>query len=218
MLSGPGEPSPAVAAFLRNDCKYSQRVLSRCLRDLADAGAIRFDTDPRGAVTVSPAGPAAGLALRDYERVALRRVQARAGVGTSVPVSALVSDDGAEFGSFREQFTDKLGEQAGAAGLARRSSGKGTWPAVLALLAGWVCAAIVVAGTNQQAALLIFSAGSVTSLTSLLIALGRRRWRPTPEGVAAANSWLQHQAIAEPARPRRHGGGAAQPGTSATST
>jgi hypothetical protein len=215
MLSGPEQPSPAVAAFLLNDCKYSHRVFSRCLRDLADAGAVRFETDPSGAVTVSAAGPASGLALPDYERVALRRVLERAGLGTGVPVSALISDDGASSDWFQKQFTDKLGEQAGAAGLARRSSGRGTWPAVLALLAGWACAAIVVARINQQAALLIFSAGSVTSLTSLLVALARRRWRPTPEGVAAANRWRQ-QAIAEPAGPRRHRGGAAQPATSAT--
>ena len=216
MPSGPGEPSPAVAAFLLNDCKYSQRVFSRCLRDLADAGAVRFETDPSGAVTVGAAGPASGLALRDYERVALRRVLERAGLGTGVPLSALVSDDGASSDHFRTGFTDKLGAEAGAAGLARRSSGRGTWPAVLALLAGWVCAAIVMAGISQQAALLIFSAGSVTSLMSLLVALARRRWRPTPEGVAAANRWRQHQAIAEPAGPQRHRGGAAQPATSAT--
>jgi hypothetical protein len=216
MLSGPGEPSPAVAAFLLNDCKYSQRVFSRCLRDLADAGAVRFETDPGGVVTVSAVGPASGFALRDYERVALRRVQERAGLGTGVPVSALVSDDGASSDRFEKQFTDKLGEQAGAAGLARRSSGRGTWPAVLALLAGWVCAAIVVARSNQQAAVVIFSAGSVTSLMSLLVALARRRWRPTPDGVAAANRWRRLQAVAEPAGPQHHRGGAAQPATSAT--
>jgi hypothetical protein len=216
MLSGPGEPSPAVAAFLLNDCKYSQRVFSRCLRDLADAGAVRFETDPGGVVTVSAAGPASAFALRDYERVALRRVQDRAGLGTGVPVSALVSDDGASSDRFEKLFTDKLGEQAAAAGLARRSSGRGTWPAVLALLAGWICAAIVVAGSNQQAAVVIFSAGSVTSLLSLLVALARRRWRPTPDGVAAASRWRRLQAAAEPAGPQRHRGGAAQPATSAT--
>ncbi len=218
MPSGPGEPSPAVAAFLLNDCKYSQRVFSRCLRDLADAGAVRFQTHPSGAVTVSAAGPAPGLALCDYERVALARLSARAGPGTGVPLSALVSDDGASSDHFRERFTDELGAEAGAAGLARRSSGRGTWPAVLALLAGWVCAAIVAAGINQQAALLIFAAGSVTSVTSLLVALARRRWRPTPEGTAAANRWRQHQAVAEPAGPQRHGSGAARPATSAMSS
>jgi hypothetical protein len=216
MPSGPREPSPAVAAFLLNDCKYSQRVFSRCLRDLADAGVVRFETHPSGAVTVSAAGPAPGLALREYERVALARLSARAGLGTSVPLSALVSDDGASSDHFRERFTDELGTQAGAAGLARRSSGRGTWPAVLALLASWVCAAIVVAGINQQAALLIFAAGSVTSFTSLLVALARRRWRPTPEGAAAASRWRQHQAIAEPAGPQRHGADAARPATSDT--
>jgi hypothetical protein len=215
MPSGPGEPPSAVVAFLLSDCKYSQRVFSRCLRDLADAGAVRFETDPSGAVTVRAAGPASDLALHDYERVALHRVHERAGLRSGVPASALASNDGASFDRFQKQFTDKLGEQAGAAGLARRSSGRGTWPAVLTLLAGWVCAAIVVAGINQQAALLIFSAGSVTSLTSLLVALGRRRWRPTPEGAAAANRW-QQQAIAEPAGPRRRPGGAAQPAISNT--
>jgi hypothetical protein len=216
MPSGPREPSPAMTAFLLNDCKYSQRVFSRCLRDLADAGAVRFETDPSGAVTVSAAGPASSLALRDYERVALARLLTRAGPGTGVPLSALVSDDGASSDQFRTGFTDELGAEAGAAGLARRSSGRGTWSAVLALLAGWVCAAIVVASINQQAALLIFSAGSVTSLTSLLVALARRRWRPTPEGVAAANRWRQHQAVAEPAGPQRHGTGPARPAASAT--
>jgi hypothetical protein len=216
MPSGSGEPSPAMAAFLLNDCKYSQRVFSRCLRDLADAGAVRFETDPSGAVTVSAAAPASSLALRDYERVALARLSARAGPGTGVPLSALVSDDGAASDHFRAGFTDGLGAEAGAAGLARRSSGRGTWPAVLALLAGWVCAAIVVAGINEHAALLIFAAGSVTSITSLLVALARRRWRPTHEGVAAANRWRQHLAIAEPTGPQRHGIGAAQLATSAT--
>lgn len=89
-----------MVAFLLNDCKYSQRVFFRCLRDLADAGAVRFWTDPSGAVTVRAAGPASSLALRDYERVALRRVLELAGPGTGVPVSALVSDDGASFDWF----------------------------------------------------------------------------------------------------------------------
>jgi len=141
---------------------------------------------------------------------------ARGGLGAGVPLSALVSDDGASSDQFRKRFTDELGAQAGAAGLARRSSGTGTWPAVLALLASWVCAAIVVARTDQQAALLIFSAGSVTSVTSLLVPLARRRWRPTPEGAAAANRRRQHQAITEPAGPQCHGAGAAQPATPAT--
>lgn len=119
MPPGPGEPSPAVAAFLLNDCKYSQRVFSRCLRDLADAGVVRFETHPSGAVTVSAAGPASSLALRGYERVALARLSARAGLESGVPLSALVSDDGASSDHFRERFTDELGAQAGAAGLAR---------------------------------------------------------------------------------------------------
>lgn len=216
MPSSPGEPSPAVAAFLLNDCKYSQRVFSRCLRDLADAGAVRFDARPSGAVMVSAAGPASSLALRGYERVALGRVVARAGLGTGVPLSALVSDDGASSDRFRKRFTDELGAQAGAAGLARRSSGRGTSQAVLALLVSWVCAALVVVRINEEAALVIFSAGSVTSFTSLLVPLARRRWRPTPKGVAAANRWRQHQGIAEPAGPQRHRGGAAQPARSAT--
>ncbi len=215
MLSGPGEPSPAVAAFLLNDCKYSQRVFSRCLLDLGDRGVVRFDHQPDGAVIVSALDPASDGALSGYERVALKRLLARSRPGTGVPLSALVSDDGASFKEFRGKLTHELGAQAGTAGLAKRSSG-GTGLAVLALFVSWVCAALVVGRINSHAVPFIVVAGSYASLMSLLVLYARRRWRPTPEGLAAANRWRQHQAPAAPAGPQRHAGGTAQPAASTT--
>jgi len=130
-------PRPVVA-FLLDGCKLKPReALIECLRELADEGLVRYETDATGmpVVGLGADSPRSGRPLLRFEQVALARVRTRAGRLTRVPFSALVSDDGDGYENWAKQQQDELGQEARQVGLAVKSAPRGSWRVVLSLAA-----------------------------------------------------------------------------------
>jgi hypothetical protein len=89
-------PRPVVAFLLAGGKRKPREALIDCLRELADEGMVRYETDPGGLPVISLGGnaPRSGRPLLAFEKVALDRVRSRAGRQSRVPFSALISNDG----------------------------------------------------------------------------------------------------------------------------
>jgi hypothetical protein len=189
-----GELPQPVVAFLLSDGKIRPReALAECLRGLADEGLVRYETDPNGTAVVSLGAdsPRSGRPLLPFEETALARVRSRVGRQVRVPFSALVSDDGDDYKNWWQRQRDGLGEQAQQAGLAVKSAPRGMWPFVIALIAASLCAFIVVHTIDWKAGDDMVKAVVPGDVVVLFVPMALRRWRLTPEGAAAVESWRQ---------------------------
>jgi hypothetical protein len=184
-------PSPVVA-FLVSRCRLSLRqALVACLRELDKEGLVRFEAIS-GGIPVAGLGedaPRSGRALLPFEEVALARVRTRAGSQVQVPLSALLSDDGDDYKHWAKQQIDEIGQEARRAGLAQKSFPRYAWRVVFALVAVAIGAAIAVRVSDPKAAGHVAGAVAAGCLALLCVPLFFRRWRLTPPGAAAVDSW-----------------------------
>ncbi len=184
-------PQPVVA-FLLNDCKLAPKeALVGCLRGLADEGLVRFETNDGGTpiISLGADSPRSGRALLPFEDVALARVRTRAGRLARVPLSALLSDDGDNYKDWTRRQGDELGQEAQRAGLAVKSPPRGIWRVILWLIAVSIGAVVVVHVIDWKAGDAIAGPVASVAFLSLFVPLFIRRWRLTPDGAAAADSW-----------------------------
>jgi hypothetical protein len=197
--TSPLQASPVLAAFLVHDCKYSVEVFSRALLALAEDGRVRIvpsaDGGPTQVGLVTPASAEYGAGLDAGLQSTLDRIVIRAGTTGTVPISVLTSDDGDSYKQWRRGFVDALGRLGQRTGLCRRSSGRGTWWLITALIAAAVVAWVVVAVAKPAAGSGAGFGVATVLVLGLLLGWGLRRWRPTPEGLEVAAWW------------RREGGG-----------
>jgi len=121
----------------------------------------------------------------------LQNLPARARRGP-VPLPVLLSDDGADYASWRKRLTDELGNEAKRAGLASRRSGRGAWLIAAAALTGTLVAAMAGFSIRPADGKTALEVGFYVSLLSLAVPAIRRRWRLTPEGTEAVGWWRQH--------------------------
>jgi hypothetical protein len=184
-------PSPVVA-FVVNRCRLSLRqALVGCLRELDKEGLVRFEA-VAGGMPVASLGadaPRSGRSLLPFEEVALARVRTRAGSQFQVPVSALLTDDGDNYKHWVSRQIDEIGQEARRAGLAMKSFPRYAWRVVVSSIAVAICAAIVVRVQDPKAAGAVAGAVAAGSSVLLCVPLFFRRWRLTPEGAAAVDSW-----------------------------
>lgn len=184
-------PRP-VAAFLLDECKLKPReALIECLRELADEGLVRYETDATGmpVISVGADSPRSGRPLLRFEQVALERVRTRARQLARVPFSALVSDDGDGYENWAKEQQDELGQEARKAGLAVKTAPKGSWQAVLSLAAVAVGAVVSVHTVDWKAGDAIAGPVLTAAFLVLFVPLCLRRWRLTPKGAAAVGAW-----------------------------
>ena len=186
------EVSRPVVAFLLEGCRLQPReALIACLRELADEGVVRYETDATGmpVIGLGADSPRSGRPLLRYEQVALARVRGRAGRQARVPFSALVSDDGDGYDNWAKQQQDELGQAARQAGLAVKSAPRGTWQVVLSLAAVAVGTVIAVHTVDWKTGDAIAWPVLTVALLALFVPLSLRRWRLTPEGATAVDAW-----------------------------
>lgn len=184
-------PRP-VTAFLLAGCKRKPReALIDCLRELADEGLVRYETDLAGLPLISLGADRSrsGRPLLPFEQVALARVRNRAGRQSLVPFSALVSDDGDDYANWVRQQRDELGQEAQRAGLAAKSAPRGSWRLTLSLAAMASAAVLAVHTVDWKAGDAIAGPVLSAALLALLIPLFLRRWRLTTDGAAAVGAW-----------------------------
>jgi len=184
-------PRPVVA-FLVNRCRLSLRqALVSCLRELDAEGLVRFEVVGGGMPVVTLGGdkPRSGRSLLPFEEVALARVRTRAGRQFQVPLSALLTDDGDDYKSWAKRQIDEIAQEAGRAGLARKTFPRYIWRVVLVTIAAAICAAIAVWVVDPKAAHGVTDGVFFGSVTLLILPLFFRRWRLTPPGTAAVDLW-----------------------------
>jgi hypothetical protein len=190
-------PRPVVT-FLVSGCKLSLRqAFVGSLRELDKEGLVRFEPDAGGTPVLSfiASEPRSGRSLLPFEEVALERVRTRSGTQGRVPLSAVLSDDGDEFGAWASRQIDEIAQEARRAGLARKRLPRHTWAVILPLIAAAIGAAIVVHGMHPKGSGGVIGGAVVAALVLLFFPIRLYRWRLTPEGTAAVDSW------------RRDGGG-----------
>ena len=186
-------PRPVVA-FLLGGCKLKpHEALTGCLRELADEGVVRYETDAAGmpVISLGAQAPRSGRPLLPFEEVALARVRARAARLPRVPFSALVSDDGDDYKNWVREQEEEIGQEARRAGMAVKSSPRGSWQAVLSLALGAVVAVVAVHTVDWKAGDTIAGPVLTAAFIALFIPLCLRRWRLTPEGAEAVTAWLR---------------------------
>lgn len=184
-------PRPVVA-FLLGDCKLKpHEALTGCLRELADEGLVRYETDAAGmpVISLGAQAPRSGRPLLSFERVALARVRARAARLPRVPFSALVSDEGDDYKNWVKEQEEELGQEARRAGMAVKSSPRGSWRVVLSLVALAVGTVVTVHTVDWKAGDTIAGPVLAAAFIALFVPLCLRRWRLTPEGGEAVASW-----------------------------
>jgi len=162
---------------------------------------VRFEVVGGGMPIVSLAAekPLSGRSLLTFEDVALTRVRTRAGNQVQVPLSALLSDDGDDYKSWAKRQIDEIAQEAGRAGMARRTFPRYIWRGVLVTIAAAICAAIAVWVVDPKAAHSVTDGVFFGGVVLLIVPLFFRKWRLTPAGAAAVDLW------------RRDGGGAGEP-------
>jgi hypothetical protein len=183
-------PRPVVT-FLLNDCRQEPRdALIACLRELAEDGVVRYETDAAGLPVLSLLGraPRSGRPLLPFEEVALDRVRKRAGRLGRVPFSALVTDEGDDYKNWAEQQREELGQAARQAGLAVKSAPKGSWRITLVLIAAALGTVLYVHAVDWKLGDKIVWPVVIGAFIALFVPLSLRRWRRTPAGRAAVDS------------------------------
>ncbi len=186
------ELSRPVVAFLLGDCKLPpHEALTGCLRELADEGLVRYETDAAGMPVISLGAhlPRSGRPLLTFEQVALARVRARAERLPRVPFSALVSDEGDDYKNWVKEQEEELGQEARRAGMAVKSSPRGRWQTVLSLALGAVVAVVAVHTVDWKTGDAIAGPVLTAALIALFVPAFLRRWRLTPDGAAAVAAW-----------------------------
>ena len=185
-------PRPVVA-FLTGRCRIPlRRALVTCLRDLDKEGLVRFGADAGGTPVISPGAarePWSGRSLLPYEEVALERVRTRLGQRPTVPLSALLSDDGDDYKHWAKRQVNEIRLEARRGGLATRAFPARTWPVAFSLIAMAIGAAIAVHVTDPKAARGVTDAAVAVVLLLLCAPFFLFRWRLTAEGAAAVDSW-----------------------------
>lgn len=183
-------PRPVVT-FLLNECRRNPRdALIECLRELADDGVVRYETDATGLPVFSllARAPRSGRPLLPFEEVALARVRKRAGRLGLVPFSALVTDEGDDYENWAKQQQEELGQAARQAGLAVKSAPRGSWRITLALIAAALCTVLYVHTVDWKLGDKIFAPVLIAAFLALFVPLCLRRWRLTPAGATAVDS------------------------------
>ena len=183
-------PRP-VATFLLNECRQQPRdALIECLRELADDGVVRYETDASGlpVFSVLAQGPRSGRPLLPFEEVALARVRKRAGRLGLVPFSALITDEGDDYESWAKQQQEELGQAARQAGLAVKSAPRGSWRVTLALIAVALGTILYVHTVDWKLGDRILWPVLIGAFVALFVPLSLRKWRLTPAGGAAVES------------------------------
>jgi hypothetical protein len=183
-------PRP-VATFLLNECRRNPRdALIECLRELADDGVVRYETDAAGLPVFSllARAPRSGRPLLPFEEVALERVRKRAGRLGLVPFSALVTDEGDDYENWAKQQQEELGQAARQAGLAVKSAPRGSWRVTFALIAVALGTVLYVHTVDWKLGDKIFAPVLVAAFLALFVPLCLRRWRLTPAGATAVDS------------------------------
>jgi hypothetical protein len=189
-------PRPVVT-FVTGGCKISLRqALVSCLRELEKEGIVRFEPDAGGipVISVRASEPRSGRSLLPFEKVTLERVSSRSGGQANIPLSALLSNDGDDYSTWKKSQVNEIAQEARRAGLARKRLPEHTWWGILALIAVAI-AAIVIHQVHPKGTAVTGGIAFYTSLALLIATIRLYRWRLTPEGVAAVDSW------------RRDGGG-----------
>ena len=183
-------PRPVVA-FVLGGCRLKPReALIECLRELADEGVVRYETDATGmpVIGLGADSPRSGRPLLRFEQVALARVRTRAGRQARVPFSALVSDDGDGYKNWAKEQQEELGQEARQAGLAVKSPPPGSWQAVLSLAAVAVGTVVSVHAVDWKAGDTMAGPVLWAAFLVLFVPLFLRKWRLTPEGTAAVGA------------------------------
>ena len=183
-------PRPVVT-FLLNECRQKPRdALIECLRELADDGVVRYETDAAGLPVFSllAQAPRSGRPLLPFEEVALRRVRKRAGRLGLVPFSALITDEGDDYEEWAKQQQEELGQAARQAGLAVKSAPRGSWRITLALIAVALGTVLYVHTVDWKLGDKIFWRVLIGAFVALFVPLSLRRWRLTPAGETAVDS------------------------------
>ena len=189
---GTEKPPPPVVAFLLSHCKLAPKeALVGCLRELAAEGLVRLATDTDGTpvVRLGADSPRSGRELLPFEEVALARVRTRARRLTSVPLSALLADDGDGYRDWARRQADELGLAAAQAGLAVKSPPRGIWRGIFALIAVIACTVIVIHGHDRQLGDHLTGPAVLAAALSLVVPFCLRRWRLTAAGNAAVSAW-----------------------------
>jgi hypothetical protein len=185
-------PRPVVT-FLLDECRQEPReALIECLRELAADGVVRYETDAAGLPTFSllAQAPRSGRPLLPFEEAALARVRKRAGRLGRVPFSALVTDEGDDYKNWAQQQREELGQAARQAGLAVKSSPRGSWRVTFALIAVVLCTVLLVHAVDWKVGDKILAPALIAAFLGLFVPLWLRRWRLTPAGAAAVD-WLR---------------------------
>jgi hypothetical protein len=183
-------PRPVVT-FLLNECRQKPHdALVECLRELADDGVVRYETDAAGlpVFRLLAQAPRSGRPLLPFEEVALRRVRKRAGRLGLVPFSALITDEGDDYEEWAKQQQEELGQAARQAGLAVKSAPRGSWRITLALIAVALGTVLYVHTVDWKLGDRIFAPVLIAAFLALFVPLCLRRWRLTPTGGTAVDS------------------------------
>ena len=183
-------PRPVVT-FLLNECRQQPRdALIECLRELADDGVVRYETDAAGLPVFSllAQAPPSGRPLLPFEEVALARVRKRAGRLGLVPFSALITDEGDDYAEWAKQQQEELGQAARQAGLAVKSAPRGSWRVTLALIAVALGTVLYIHTVDWKLGDKIFAPVLIGAFIALFVPLSLRRWRLTPAGTTAVDS------------------------------
>jgi Predicted membrane protein (DUF2207) len=188
----PQQLPPAVVAYLLNERKVSEAVFTRAVLALAEDGWLRIEPEDSGVPVVRINSLPAPDQLKQFEQLALDRVVQRTGNLPTVPLSALTSNEGADYAPWWKRFSDSVEQEARATGMITRGvRGITACSAPLGLSTGAGLATALATGSAGSGV----GAGIMTLVACSIIVNRAGRPKLTAQGEAAVEWW------------RRHGGG-----------
>jgi hypothetical protein len=177
-----GPEPPAVANFLVHDFRVTDDAVPATLIDLAARNAVELEQRGPGVFYVR-LRQARDAALTAYERRVLEHLERRATDGV-VPAEALTTGPAQESSRWLRAFKSEVVADAKARGLSKDALDSRAFTA-LTLLAGVPAALVWALSEFEAGALVVVAAGATLGWIR-----ARHPQRETPEGMAAAASWL----------------------------
>lgn len=189
---------PAVVSYLLRDGKVTEDAFSQTLLGLANDGWLAIEPQDSGVPLVRMVRTPTPTDVKPFEQLALERVAWRMGGLTHVPISALTSNEGEDYGTWWTKFTDAVKQDAVTAGLARGFDPRSCLFALVSLATVPVFGVAVMSAFHwhgSSAFGAFYYALIPAFILFCLLSLLFRRSNLTTEGRAAAEWW------------RRNGGG-----------
>lgn len=185
----PQQVPPAVVAYLLNGAKTIDAVFTRALLALAEDGWLQIEPEDSGVPVVRINRLPAPGELKRFEQLALERVVQRTGNLPNAPLSALTSNEGADYAPWWKRFGEAVEQEARSTGLIKRGVRDITACSVPFGLSTAVGLATAVATGSAGSG---FGAGISTLIACSIVVSRASRPSLSDRGKAAVEWWQQH--------------------------